>query len=586
MKKAGTLPKQPGGKTTGPSAKNQIPSPTGHWNRFAVPGLILFVVAVLYFPFIGNGFVWDDAKYILGNEMVKDFSPQAVVKMFTQIHSHNYAPVTDLVNSIVYLAGDGKPAAFHTFSLLIHLLNTFLVYRLLRLLSKNPGVAGIGALLFGIHPIQVETVAWASGSSNLYGAAFFLASFICFLKFRQEERRSFFYLSLVFFVLSLLSKAVYVMLPFALLLADYLSGRRIGKSALLEKAPFLLIALGIGVMTLVLRDRGGVMDNLSQFSFFQRVVFAFYGFTAYLLNLVFPLKQSAFYPYPIVGGESIPALYYVPLLVVAVIIGAVAFSLKYGRKVAFGLGFFTVMIFILLQWIPVGGVIRADRYAYIPSVGIFFLAGTGAVWLWEKRRKALSVGLTAAFTLFFLVQSYSAARVWSDERALWDHVLGQYDNVPYGYYNRGNVFLAEKDYRRAIADYDKAIANLNEYVSAYYNRGIAYMELQDYDRAGKDFTIVLGLDSNHFNAYQNRGNVYLAQKDYEKAAADYSRVIEILPDYPDTWYNRGIVWFRQEQYECSFKAHSICTIFQQDPNGNRIPVCCRIGRPGPYCQYL
>jgi hypothetical protein len=257
---------------------------------------------MVYFSILSNGFVWDDEDYIINNDLIKDLSWKGIKAIFYNFSSDNYAPLTDLINAIQFKISGLDPAAFHLGSLVFHLVNISLVFWFTRLLNNNWNLAAIAALLFGIHPLQAESVAWASGASNLYCAAFFLGSLIAYMYYLQKSQKRYLFLAFLLFILSTLSKAVAVALPLVLLLIDYYIGRKITSRSLLEKSPFFILSLGTGILTLVLKNNVISLLDTTLLSIPQRIIFACYGFVNYLLKILLPVNLSAFYPYPVKNG--------------------------------------------------------------------------------------------------------------------------------------------------------------------------------------------------------------------------------------------------------------------------------------------
>jgi len=517
------------------------------WKYYMALAVILLLSFIVYFPILKNGFVWDDEYYIINNTLIKDLSWKGIKAIFTNFSSDNYAPLTDLINTLQYKISGLSPAAFHFGSLIFHLLNVALVFWFIRLVCNNWIMAAITALFFGIHPMQVESVAWASGGSNLFCAAFFLGSLVAYLYYLGKNLKRYLFIALLFFFLSLLTKAVAVVLPVLLLLIDFYKDRKITIRNLLEKSPFFILSLGAGILSLLLKYQVFSITDVSVFSFSQRVIFASYGFITYLFKLLFPFNLSAYYPYPIKSGANIPIQYYACILLFFGLIVYVIYSLRFSKKIFLGMGFFAVNIFIVLQLLPVGNAFMADRYIYIPSIGIFYLAGEGFNLFWNKKPKMAALLLLGVFTLFFSVKTYARCGVWKTDMALWNSVIGQYENVPVAYYNRGNLFMNEQRNNEAIADFTKAIELNPKYAMAYNNRGSLLMNENRKDEALSDFNKSIELDPGYANVYYNRGNLFLNDKRNEEAMNDFNKAIELDPGFVEPYIMRGTLFKYQKR---------------------------------------
>ncbi len=212
------------------------------------------------------------------------------------------------------------------------------------------------------------------------------------------------------------------------------------------------------------------------------------------------------------GGESIPIQYYLyPVLSLGIAAFAI-YSLRFSKKIIFGIGFFTITVLLVLQLLPVGKAIMADRYRYIPSIGIFYLAGEGLSTLMTKKLKWTAVILLFTVALLFSVKSYTRCSIWNNDISLWNDVLSHH--------------------KCAIA---------------YYNRGFAFMNKKSTDEALKDYNKAIELKPDYADAYLSRGNIFLNQKRNDDALKDYNKAIELRPDYADIYLSRGICLYLKNE---------------------------------------
>jgi len=539
---------------------------------FGALAIIILVSFIAYFPVLQNNFqeAWDDTSYIRDNPLIYSFN---LKEIFSKYVMGNYHPLTMVTLSTEYHLFGLNATAFHAVNLIFHLLNVILVFYAVFLLTDKGGVALIASLLFGVHPIHVESVAWAAELKDLQYTFFFLASYIYYLKYLKDPQKKFYFFAILLFVASLLSKAMAASLPLVLLLTDYFKGRKINTKTLLEKAPFFVLSLIFGVLAVIAQHSSEFLLDETYFTFPQRIVFACYGFITYLVKLLLPLNLSAYYPYPSSSG-SIPFYFYAYVLIFIGLVAAIVYSLRFTKKIIFGIGFFAITVFLVLQLLPIGGAVMADRYAYIPSIGIFYLASEGLNELWTGKFKWLAILLLSGFTLFFSVATHSRSFVWKNDMTLWDDVISKYQTVALAYYNRGLEYMNENKMDQALTDYNKAIElkpnyteayvnrgnimrgnqknvdALNDYnkalavnpnfSKAYFNRGILYMNEQRFEESLSDFSKAIELNPRYYKAYSNRGNVLYSIKRYEEAIAEFSKAIELNPDYAEAYYNRGL----------------------------------------------
>lgn len=503
----------------------------GNWKIYASLAFILIITIIAYLPVVHNGLLaWDDEGYLKFNSVVPFFDLGGV---FSKPVMGNWHPVTMLTLAIEYQFFGLNPTGYHVVNLLLHLLSVVLVFIMIFYLSDKVTVALIASLLFGIHPLHVESVAWIAELKDLLYTFFFLSSFIFYMKYIKDKKSKYYLFSLMLFLVSLLSKAMAASLPVVLLLTDYFKGRKIDKKTLYEKIPFFLLSLIIGIVAIYVQGSGQHASTIP-----QRIVFASYGIITYLVRMIIPFNLSAFYPYPL--NNEIPVLYYFYVAIALGLVALIIYTHRFSKKIIYGMGFFTVTVFLVLQLLPVGDAIMADRYSYIPSIGIFYLAGEGFLFLWNNKLKWPSIVLLSASAFMFTIMTYARSRVWKDDLTLWNDVISKYDTAPVAFYNRGIVFKNEKRNDEAISDFNKAIDLKPDYAVAFYERGVVFINKNRFDDAVIDFNKAIELKSDCFPAYLNRGIILGNEKKYEEAISDFDKALELKPDYALAYYNRGI----------------------------------------------
>lgn len=505
---------------------------------FVVTGIIM-ITFIAYLPVLKNGFVWDDQLYIMSNTLL---NPIDLLKIFTQNVGGNYHPLTILTLAIELHFFGINETGYHAINLLLHLLNVILVFYTVFLLCDKVGIALIASLLFGIHPLHVESVAWISELKDLLYTFFFLMSYTFYLKYLNIGQRKYYVFALLLFAVSLLSKAMAASLPVLLVLTDYYKGSKINIRTLLEKVPFFLLALIFGIIAIYAQKQSNSILDLSVFTFPQRIVFACYGFITYLYKLLLPIQLSAYYPYPVKSGGTVPVLFYAYVILFLGLTTYVIYSVRNTKKIFFGLGFFTVTVFLVLQLLPVGNTIMADRYSYIPSIGIFYLAGEAVNFAWDKKLKLVSILLLCVFTVFFSLQTYARCSIWKNGMTLWTDVIDQDQTIASAYYNRGNFIMNHGGFNEALNDFNKAIELAPNHFDAFNNRGNLFMNHNLYDSALKDFNKAIKLKPDLSTAYYNRGIIFMQEKKFDQAIKDFSKAIELKPNDFETYFKRGYVF--------------------------------------------
>jgi len=483
-----------------------------------------------------------------------------VIKSFTEGESHRmYAPLTALSHSIVYHFYGLNPKPYILVNLIIHLCNILLLFVFISLITKNPYVPVIIAALFALHPMQVESVAYAAGRRDVLYAFFYLLCLILYI--RSSDRKKHYViqyiLSIIFALLALFSKGQAITIPVTIILISLLmNGKWKTKSFWLDKLPFIILSLVIAykVFSAPQFASGGFTSTAyldSNVPVLYRIICAIYGFIQYIILLLVPYKLSLVHPYPMTNGVYfIPYIYY---FYVIIFFGLVYFFFRFAiRKkfLWFGLAFFAVNIFMLLQLIPNSYGIMNDHYVYFAGTGIFFIIGNTVTY--KFLNKKYLAALYIIFSIYFIILgcfSYQRIHVFKDSITIWSDVIKKYPGCSVAYNNRGSAYIGKGLYEEAFSDIQKAIEIKPDYTEAYLNRGNLYEAKGSYDKAIIDYTKAIEIKPDYSEAYNNRGNAYNAERFYDKAISDLTKAIELKPDYAKAYNNRGLVYQVQGRYD-------------------------------------
>ncbi|WP_439483305.1 hypothetical protein [Cyclobacterium plantarum] len=409
--------------------------------------LILGLCTVAFFPTFQNGFQigWDDTWQVLQNPLVHNPSWEDIVHHFTHYWERQYSPV----NSLFYAAVAGlyglNATVFHAVCLLIHLCSTFLVYGILlevlkKLLSKKEIskayiYAFFTAMVFAIHPLQVESVAWISASKILLYALFTLLALRYYIRYLQSSHRVWLIFTAFAYVLGFASKEQAIILPLNLILLDYAWSRFTGlkwkkillSRVILEKIPFFLLAIGFWYFSWI-NDNGSII-NTGGYPFHQRLVFTMFSLSEYIFRFLAPVKLYFFHPFPVSAGEPLP-LYYWGYIPVVSIIGYYVWDQyqKGNRLVVFGFLFFLFNLLLVLHIVPLPRpVITADRYMYLSTVGLaLILSWQLDQWLAMQTRisRTALVSGTVIWLLFLGTHTYVRTMDWKDSETAKASVNG------------------------------------------------------------------------------------------------------------------------------------------------------------------
>lgn len=525
------------------------------FNLLLLAAGILLLTFYAYQPALDNDFVdWDDNVYVIDNPLVRNDKVPAA-QIFKQPVSLNYHPLTMLTmrwnsNECKECVHGISAAPFIQWNLIFHLLNTLLVFFLTYRLSKDKiFVALFSAAVFALHPMHVESVAWVSERKDVLYVFFFLLGLLSYDKYLegkytegQKAAISWLGLALLAFVLSALSKAMAVVFPLVMIIMDmYRNPVSNGISAIkdafqtkkiMEYLPFFGLALFFGFMAMSVQsgeDFGGFLDKKGQevalnkfdtFSVLQRLHFAAYGFCMYIYKFFVPTDLCTFYPYPTQKEYDSSPIFW-GLFVMAFLISALGIASLYKTKIiAFGIGFYFFTVAFVLQFISVGVVIMADRYTYLPYVGLAFMLAMLVETYVAKNIKIIFYGLAGLASIVWIFQTRVQSDVWQNSETLWGRVIALYPNEEQPLSIRGNYY--GKMSGRAAAAGDAKTQQI-------------YM-----DKAAADFQAAIALNSTRADVFEGMGNIYGMRQEHPKAIDMYNKAIQLKPDKASVYVNRGI----------------------------------------------
>jgi len=541
---------------------------------------LLLVVATLalYNPVNRHPFVnYDDDRYITENLHVHNgLTWRTITWAFTATEQGNWHPLTWLSHALDYQLFHQNPAGHHLTSLLIHAANAVLLFLFLMYATRRLGPSLFVAALFALHPINVESVAWVAERKNVLCTFFFFATLIAYCWYaRQPDWRRY----LVFaglFLLGLMSKPMVITLPFVLLLLDYWPlGRIRGGHAdataaplsklVVEKLPLIALSAASAVITMQAQRAGGAMRSTAQFSLAVRLENAVMAYAMYLWKMIWPSHLSPIYPHP---GDSLAGWQVGTSALVLLAVTAVALKFRARRYLLTGWLWFLGTLVPVIGLVQVGDQAMADRYAYIPLVGIFIMIAWRIADLADSKQIGLVVRVIPAACVL-LALSFATNRqlgYWSSNYDLWTHAvavtgrnfiaqdnlggallwLGKTDEAylhfqaaaeinPLDPMSRSNLgaYLQEHGHMaEAIEKYNRVITLTSDpglLAATYANLGAAYRKLGEDEKARTSYDQALQLNPNQYNAYLGLGELLEKQSRLDDAISNYSKAVELRP---------------------------------------------------------
>lgn len=516
---------------------------------------VLVLTAIVFLPSLSNGFVdWDDQIYIVENNFIRDLSPANLKVFFTREFASTYCPLVMISYALERSLLGQEPFWCHLTNYLAHIAVTASVFLFLYLVSGNIGIAFIASILFGIHPLHVESVAWASERKDLLSALFFMLTLISYERYLKAGKARLYWLGFLFTILSLLSKAMAVTIPFILLLIDYINNRRICARVILEKLPFAGLAVIFGAINFYFQSSTGATALAADAAF--KIYFISKSVPFYISKLAAPIGLSAIYPYYNIGLRELAMIKF-NMALILILLAAVFFSARYSKKIIFGSLFFAITLLPVLKIVPLGDAFAADRYMYLPSIGIFYLVAVlimrmmSAKGDWSYILKNALVFIMVVWTVWLSMAAWQRCRVWKDSESLFLDVARQFPKVPVVNNCLGGLYAERGEFARAIPYLKKAVfQNTRPDISARAKKNLelAYRQMKAreedaslIDKGGKAGSI----NRNEAMVFNNLGIEEGRFGNLDGAIGLFRQALEFDPAFADAYNNLGYAYYKK-----------------------------------------
>ena len=506
---------------------------------------------------------YDDPTYVTENLNIQaGLTSESISWAFTTFSEGNWSPVTWFSHMLDYQLYGLQAKGHHLTNLFFHIANSLLLFLVLFRMTGALWKSALVSVLFAIHPLNVESVAWAAERKNVLSTLFWLMTMWAYIHYAEKPNVKRYSLVILFFILGLMSKAMLVTLPFVLLLLDFWPLRRLkfgwerGSNEALEKniakksevsklvfekTPLFLFTIGLSIITFIAQKSLGAMNQGENLTFSTRVTNAMVSYLEYLEKMIWPRGLSIFYPHP---GNTLAG--WKGILCCIALVGISIISIRLIRKAPY---FAVGWLWYLGTLVPVIGIVQvgrqamADRYAYIPLVGIFIIVAWGVPELlskWRYKERVLSV--SAGIIIFaLLITTWKQVSHWKNSITIFQHAIKVTD-IKYPYFvevhnNLGAALFAEGKNVEAISHYKTALELRPDFVLAHYNLGVALVAEGNNVEAISHYKTALELKPNFVEPYINLSAVYLNKKNFKLSLKTLNTLESINPNDPLLHYN-------------------------------------------------
>jgi tetratricopeptide (TPR) repeat protein len=578
----------PGGNPFSPEAQ-----PHNRWLSFAVCLFLALAVWAVFGRTIHYEFINldDDLNVYENPAIIHGLSWQGVIWVFTHKQAELWNPLTSLSFMQDCQFHGLNPGGYHLTNVLLHTATVILLFLVLRKMTGVFWPAAFVAAVFAIHPLRVESVAWVTERKDVLSGLFFMLTLWAYVRYGQEQadarrrepesgntgfflRSSSYWLALLFFALGLLSKAMLVTMPFVLLLLDYWplgrmtslrqdSARPEGnrsqttrlelavpqipvlKSLLWEKVPFLLLTVAVCVATVLAQSNA--IGSVEDFDLPSRIGNALVSYADYLGQMFYPVGLAVFYPHP---RDRLPAWNVVLSVLVLLMISAGVMAGQRKRPyLLVGWLWYLGMLVPVIGFVQAGSQARADRFTYLPQIGLYIMAAWGAMELCGAMRYRRAVLGSAAGVILagLLGGAYVQTGYWKDSVSLWMHSLACTSESSLARNNLGNALANQGKLTEAIQQYERALQLKPDYAEAHNNLGDALAAQGKLTEAIQQYERALQIKPDNACALINLGSALAGQGKLTEAIQQYERALQIKPDYAEALNNLGNVLSLQEK---------------------------------------
>jgi len=530
---------------------NQVTENTSHlisrlqeYERFLLPVLAVVTLAV-FSPVLWHDFVnYDDPAFVYDNPFIQSGVTLDSLKWaFTSGHEANWIPLSWITHMLDIQLFGLNPAGHHAVNMLLHTASSCLLFLLLRRATGGVWQSFAVACLFALHPLHVESVAWAAERKDVLSTFFLMLTLNAYISYAQRPDKMRYLTTLGLYVLGLLSKPMLVTLPLVLLLLDWWPCGRFVRVACVagqyrhtsfwrlgyEKIPFFLLSAGSSVITYLVQQTAGELPQ--GYTIWSRLGKACIAYVTYLYKMVWPVDLAVLYPFSKYPPSSLAMLS--SLLVLIIITGLVVWQ---GKRLPFlvtGWFWYLVTLLPVIGLIQIGAHHIADRYTYIPLTGIFVIIAWGLSLLFKKLRWGDDGLVIATIVLIVIMIPLTVKQLtyWKNSETLFTHTLAVTTDNWVAQNNLALVYLYDGRINKAIEHFKESIKAKPSYTLAYMNLGVAYLNSKQYQLAEETFKWVFAFQPDNETAHYNLGLVYLDSGRHDLVMQQHKKLVELQSSY-------------------------------------------------------
>ncbi|MDD3052864.1 MAG: hypothetical protein PHG84_00500 [Endomicrobiaceae bacterium] len=512
--------------------------------------LLSYITIFAFYPILSADFVnLDDPVMIVENPYITNLSLSNIKTICTESYYKLYHPLVTLSYAVEYSFFKLDPYIYHLDNILIHLFNTLLVFLILRKLSKSFMISYIVSLLFAIHPVHVEAVAWVTSRKDTLYSLFYLLSILFYIKIDDlKYHKIFLFLSLTCFLFSCLSKPMAVTLPAILILIDYYQDKSIFKN-IKKYIPFIIISLFFSWLAIVSHYSTEEKEITTFFVRIIDILNTHHNILFYIWKCIFPINLSCLYPnfYNLYTLPP-PFILYSPMVLYLIFL-AVIFSMKYTKKILFGFLFFIVTLLPSSGIMPTGVAHVADRYVYLPYIGLFYLFAefVRCIYLSYPKIKFMLFLCVICLSSILFYLTYNRTILWTNTEKLMTDTINQFpDTAEHAYITRGIIYINENHLKEAENDLEKSLSIKQNNAYTVFHLGHIAQLNKDNDKAKKYYSKIPKTSTDYITVVNNIAIMLADSGKVEEAIKLLERTISqgkfIIPDY--YYYTLAIYYFK------------------------------------------